>query len=168
MTAQEIFSASHPQTAQAIPAAPSDAQIRESVSNALGDLGREFSFRIVVQAHQGEVLLRGAVSSPFDRIVILRQAASQAGVIRVHDRLTVQSRPPRPADLIQARFRRNAILIAEASLIATLAVIVLAWLLAPAAPLTSQSARLPAAEVCQQHQAFAMKFETMKSGLRHA
>lgn len=67
----------------------SDAVLQQLVVSRLADLGQEFPIRIHVEARAGEVHLRGAVASTYEKLVILHVINSLQTVRAVHDHLVV-------------------------------------------------------------------------------
>jgi hypothetical protein len=118
-------------TDDALPGGLSNPAIRNYILERLGELGREMAFRVYVQVLNGEVVLRGAVNSPYDRLTLLHVVGQAPGVREVHDALELPPLAGRPGFNPAEQFRPNAVVIARASLALLLIVATLAWWLAP-------------------------------------
>jgi hypothetical protein len=73
-----------------LPISPiSDAEVRGLVVERLARLGQEFPMRIHVHVENGDVLLRGAVSSAYERLVILHVVSQLNVVQHVEDKIVI-------------------------------------------------------------------------------
>ncbi len=68
---------------------PTDAQITERVKSKLFEKDREIAARIQISTQEGVVTLSGSALTPQYEINAIRDASKVDGVVKVHNRLTL-------------------------------------------------------------------------------